>query len=83
MKNLNLKCLFSGHNWVHGSEIVTLLSIPHRPHMNVTDNIDTRYCLVCSKKERKAHDVIGNEFWVEHKLSKEELRDKKLKQLIG
>ena len=80
---MKIKCFFNKHKWIHGRETRVLLTVSNAPWMNVLDDVDIRYCPICHKKERRYEDMIGSDVWQDTPLSKEEIRDKKLKQLIG
>jgi len=84
---MRLKCLLS-HKWLYKTEKVKFtsprtLSFPDHT-MELTTNV--RLCTNCYKKQRvglmPTQGFSGKTNWVDYdKLSREELRDKKLKEI--
>jgi hypothetical protein len=70
----SFKCSISLHNWEHSKEDIEWESSIGK---KITISTSIRICQNCHKKQR--YSVQG---WVDwNKLSKEQLRDKKIKQL--
>ena len=71
----NIKCLLSFHDWDWSKEDIDWISSVGK---KVTMNTHVKICQNCHKKQR----YMDNQGWVDwDRLSKEEIRDKKLKQL--
>lgn len=71
----SFKCLFNQHDWDWNKEDIHWIS---SIGTKITINTHVRICQNCHKKQRYNN---GNGWADWDKLSKEELRDRKLKQL--
>ena len=66
------------HDWVHSSHSSQVEQLGIFTKQPIKLIFKTKYCNKCGTKERKIH---GNGTWVPCSLTKEEQRDKKLKDL--
>ena len=86
---MNWRCLFGFHNWEHKTEYVLYSRRVGKVHSHLPSHIHhapdsmslsttARVCKSCYKKQ-----IVqpGDGGWIDYSLNKDELRDKKIKEL--
>jgi hypothetical protein len=80
-----MKCKLFGHKWNHYKEEVEQTISPPFPQLhqpfNITVDTQFRICDRCQYKQERKHFTGKDTDWYEVELSKEQLRNKKLKEL--
>ena len=80
-----MKCKLFGHKWNHYKEEVEQTISPPFPQLhqpfNITVDTQFRICDRCQYKQERKHFTGKDTDWYESELSKEQLREKKLKEL--
>ena len=80
-----MKCKLFGHKWNHYKEEVEQTISPPFPQLhqpfNITVDTQFRICDRCQYKQERKHFTGKDTDWYESELSKEQLRNKKLKEL--
>ena len=80
-----MKCKLFGHKWNHYKEEVEQTISPPFPQLhqpfNITVDTQFRICDRCQYKQERKHFTGKSTDWHEVELSKEQLRNKKLKEL--
>jgi hypothetical protein len=80
-----MKCKLFGHKWNYYKEEVELTISPPFPQLhqpfNITVDTQFRICDRCQYKQERKHFTGKDTDWYEVELSKEQLRNKKLKEL--
>jgi hypothetical protein len=79
----NIRCLFSFHKWRFYNKVIELKPTIYLPIKKFNSRF--RICDKCYKKEREVvdyHRPHKEWTWVKSDLSKDELRDKKIKELL-
>ena len=86
---MSLRCKIFGHKWSYYKEDIShvsikkLTSLPMNYIPSLTFNVDTQFriCKRCYYKQVREHYTGRESDWFKSDLSKEELRDKNLKEL--
>ena len=86
---MSLRCKIFGHKWSYYKEDIShvsikkLNSLPMNYIPSLTFNVDTQFriCKRCYYKQVREHYTGRESDWFKSDLSKEELRNKKLKEL--
>lgn len=86
---MSLRCKIFGHKWSYYKEDIShvsikkLNSLPMNYIPSLTFNVDTQFriCKRCYYKQVREHYTGRESDWFKSDLSKEELRDKNLKEL--
>jgi len=82
---VKMKCKLFGHKWNHYKEEVEQTISPPFPQLhqpfNITVDTQFRICDRCQYKQERKHFTGKSTDWHEVELSKEQLRNKKLKEL--
>jgi hypothetical protein len=80
-----MNCKIFGHKWNHYKEEVEQTISPPFPQLhqpfNITVDTQFRICDRCQYKQERKHFTGKDTDWHEVELSKEQLRNKKLKEL--
>jgi hypothetical protein len=80
-----MNCKIFGHKWNHYKEEVEQTISPPFPQLhqpfNITVDTQFRICDRCQYKQERKHFTGKSTDWHEVELSKEQLRNKKLKEL--
>ena len=80
-----MNCKIFGHKWNHYKEEVEQTISPPFPQLhqpfNITVDTQFRICDRCQYKQERKHFTGKDTDWHEAELSKEQLRNKKLKEL--
>jgi hypothetical protein len=80
-----MNCKIFGHKWNHYKEEVEQTISPPFPQLhqpfNITVDTQFRICDRCQYKQERKHFTGKDTDWYEVELSKEQLRNKKLKEL--
>ena len=80
-----MNCKIFGHKWNHYKEEVEQTISPPFPQLhqpfNITVDTQFRICDRCQYKQERKHFTGKDTDWHESELSKEQLRNKKLKEL--
>jgi len=78
-----MKCRLFGHKWNYYKEIIEQTVSSSFGSKDITILVDTQFriCERCQYKQERKHFTGKSTDWYEAELSKEQLRDKKLKEL--
>jgi hypothetical protein len=78
-----MKCRLFGHKWNYYKEIVEQTVSSSFSSKDITILVDTQFriCDRCQYKQERKHFTGKDTDWYSTELSKEQLRDKKLKEL--
>jgi hypothetical protein len=78
-----MKCKLFGHKWNYYNEEVehTVSSVYSSREVSIMTDTEFRICDRCQYKQERKHFTGRDTDWSTAELSKEQLRDKKLKEL--